>query len=139
MSAITIGRKLFYDNFHSFGEAIKYCTYLSVKTGTTYDVSDGKVTITVIGRKDQEIIFDSYNITQSYAPTSRPKNVNVEVNEKKAIFPAMHFPFIPKTNDLILDANSVYWKVVGGTDDAGGIHYELNVVKIVTPPNIVNA
>lgn len=122
-----LAAELLQKNWNKLGKFAKLCIYQSTRKGD-YDASTGvKDEPSIEFEKSLSIVFDDFSFSKTSASYTQSKNVEIKARDRMAIFPFLDLQFPPKINDRIVDHKGRTWKVVGGTEDPGPVHYELHV------------
>ena len=94
-------------------DLLKNVTYTSVAQ-TTYDTATGAVIPGADQTKVIDVLRETYNETQV-------DGQNIKVDDRRYSWPAIDFPFVPKTDDYLTLADGTRWNVLKvGTDPATG-------------------
>ena len=98
----------------------KSCTY-QVTPKQVYDPNSGTVTGPPTATYPIEVIFDEFS---SLAIDGEA----IRVIDRKALFPVLDLPVVPRIDDRIVSPSNVTWRIVSGPpSDPADAHYSLHV------------
>jgi hypothetical protein len=120
-----LAANLLQKNFPKFGTFRKLCTYKDV-ADPIHDPSTDEVTPVTNSSTQIYIIFDEFNFTLTQAAIMQGDESNIISVDRKAIFPALDLPVVPKVHDLIVEGSTT-WRVMGLSRDPKPAHHELHV------------
>lgn len=121
-----LAQELLQKHWSKFGTVRIPCVYTSVTDGS-YDTATGVSTSNSDSTYNLTVIFDEFNISNSYATIAQTKQVEVQSKDKIAIFPVLDLIVTPKINDTILDTDLVTWRVISLGSDAANVAHNLHV------------
>lgn len=124
-----LATQLLQKNFPKFGSFRKSCVYHSMldmeydpETGSTTEIPNPENP-----PQDLYIIFDEFGFTKNQSGERQNLEEPILSIDKKAIFPSLDLPFMPRVNDQIVDEENLVWIVIGISEDPKPAHFELHV------------
>lgn len=113
-------------NFPKLGSIRKLINYQST-ADDDYVPSTGTLTPTVVTTETIYAVFEPFSFTVVHSANRATDGITILSIDRKLIFPALDLTVTPKTNDFVIDTDTIKWRVIGVNPDPAGAHWELHL------------
>ncbi len=115
-----------YKHWAKFGKALNHCIYTKT-ADSDYDEETGEESSKVIAKRPIRVIFDEFSMSSSYSSLAQSKQIEIQYNDKIALFPYLDLTLEPTINDTVTDPDGKIWTVKGIGTDPLKAHYQLHI------------